>query len=71
MMTVVQLRLLIDIEIFYFLPDDQQIADEGWFCRFKSKKLWNDLTASKIVTENTNKSQIRIFSRKMIEDISI
>ena len=35
------------------------------------KKLWNDLTASKIVTENTNKSQIRIFREKMIEDISI
>ena len=37
MMSVVELGLLIDIDICFFLPDDQQIENEGWFCRSKSK----------------------------------
>ena len=38
MMSVVELGLLIDVNMYFFLPDDQQIANEGWFCRSESKK---------------------------------
>ena len=37
MMSIVELGLLVDIGMFFFLPDDQQIANEGWFFRSKSK----------------------------------
>ena len=42
----------------FFLPDDQQIANEGWLCWLKSKNdvygiIW---LPQKIVTENTKKS---------------
>ena len=36
-MSGVELGLLIDIEMCFFLPDDQQIVNERWFCRSKSK----------------------------------
>ena len=36
-MSIVELGLLVDIGMFFFLPDDQQIANEGWFFRSKSK----------------------------------
>ena len=57
-MSVFELWLLIDINMYLLLPDDQQIANEGWFCLSKSKNefygiLW---THKNIVTENTKKS---------------
>ena len=36
-MSVVKLGLLIDIDMCFSFPDNQQIANEGWFCRSKSK----------------------------------
>ena len=34
-MSVVELGLLIDINMCFILPDDRQIENEEWFCRFK------------------------------------
>ena len=36
-MSVIELGLLIDIDMCFFLPDEQQISNEGCFCRSKSK----------------------------------
>ena len=36
-MSVVELGLLIDIEMYFSLPDDQKIANEGLFCILKYK----------------------------------
>ena len=32
-MSVVELGFLVDIVMCFLLPDDQQIENEGWFCR--------------------------------------
>ena len=42
-MSVIELGLLIGIIMCFFLPDDQQIANEGWFYRLKSKKNYGIL----------------------------
>ena len=38
-MSVVELGFLIDIDMCFFLPDDQQISNEGWLCILKSKNI--------------------------------
>ena len=72
-MSVVELGLLIDIDMCFFLPDDYQIANKGWFCRLKSKDKSYGIhwLPQKIVTENTKKSYIRSLWEKLIEDTSI
>ena len=56
------LNLIVDIHWHvFFLPYDQQISNEGWFCWSKSKIkfyviLW---LPQKLVTENPNKSLIQ------------
>ena len=35
MISVFELGLLIDTNKCFILPDDQQIANEGWLCRSK------------------------------------
>ena len=36
-MSVVELGFFMDIYMYFSLPDDQQIANEGCFCRSKYK----------------------------------
>ena len=63
MMSVVELGLLIDIGMYFFLPDDQKIANEGWFCRskYKYKRCGIILLPQNIVTENRQTPHIRKF----------
>ena len=72
-MSVVELGLLIDINMCFILPDDRNIANEGWFCRSKSQYkryliLW---LPQNIVTENKKAAHIRNIWSKLIEDTSI
>ena len=72
-MTVVELGFLIDINMCFILPEDQQISNEGWFFASKSQYkrygiLW--LTQN-VVTENTKKAYIRNLWEILIEDNSI
>ena len=71
-MSVVELRSLIEIIMRFFLPDDQQISNEGWFYRLRSKKSYGILwLPQKVLTKNTKKAQIRNLWEKLIEDTSI
>ena len=62
-MIAVELGFLIDIDMCYLLPDDQQIKNEGCFHILKSKnKIYGILLLPQtIVTENTKKAQIIYF----------
>ena len=55
-MIVVELRLLIDIDMFFsYLMTNKYQMKGGSIDRNKKRNLWNSLTASKIVTENAKK----------------
>ena len=65
MMSVVKLGFLIDINMCYFLPDDQQIANEGWFWISKSKNgiyeiLW---LPQKLWLEIQRKHRFQIYDK--------
>ena len=73
MISVVEPVLLIDIKMYLILPDNQQIANEGWFCRNKYQYkrcgiLW---LPQNIMTENKKSSQIWYLWEILIEDTSI
>ena len=71
-MSVVELGLLINIDMWFLLPDDQQIANEGWFCRYKSKNKVTELfDCLKNCDIEYKESTDSIFLRKLIEDTSI
>ena len=59
-MSIFHIWFLIYIDMCFFLSDDQQIANEGWFCRSKSKYEWYVILwlNQKTVTGNTKKAQI-------------
>ena len=64
-MSVVELGLLIDTDMSFFLHDDQQIANEVCFCRLKSNFfLWNSLTSSKNCDKKYKESTNSKFVRK-------
>ena len=69
-MSLVELGMLIDIGMWFLLPDNQKIVDKGWFCRSKYKYIRYGILwlSQNIITENTKTAQIQYLWEKLIED---